>query len=155
MIIRHRYDEKQDEVSQRSGLSCAKDPGRTKQSAKDECDINVITRKYEKTGALPDLIRLEPRYGDFSNVPDFQAALDIVNLAEAQFSALDAHVRLRFGNDPAQFLAFASDKANMGELVKMGLAEEIQSQPPRQPASAVVPDASVGGANGPRTSPPS
>lgn len=130
MEIRHRYDGKQDEVSEMSSLSCKGDPGKTKQAHRDECDINKITAKYERTGQLPDLIRSNPRYGDFTDVPTYQEALDRVILAGEQFNALDAHIRARFGNDPALFLEFATDKRNMKELVKMGLAVEQPLPPP-------------------------
>jgi phage internal scaffolding protein len=146
--IRHIYDGKQDEVSQLTGLDCSKDgKGRTKQSAAAECDINQITKRYERTGVLPDLIKTNPQYGDFSAVPDYMEAMTIVSLAEEQFSALDAHVRARFGNDPANFLEFATNQANMGELVKMGLAVEKQPDPTPSPAApAVAPGAPGKGA---------
>lgn len=134
--IRHIYDELQDEISQEAGLDCSNDPGRTKQSDKDACDINLITKRYERTGTLPDLIQREPRYGDFSAVPDFQAALDLVHLAEAQFGALDAHIRTRFANDPANFLAFATNPANLDEMVKLGLATKKADPTPSPAASA-------------------
>jgi len=121
-----------DEVSQATGLQCLS-PSLAKQSEKDSCDINVILRRYEKTGILPDLIKQDPQYGDFADVPDFQAAHAIVSMAMAQFEALDAPLRKRFDNDPAQFLAFATDKANLEEMRKLGLAK-----PAPDPAPVVV-----------------
>jgi len=145
-VIRSIYDGQQDIVSQASGLDCSKDKGRTKQSMKDECDINKITARYERTGALPDMIREDPQYGDFSDVPSFQEALHLVSLAETQFGALDARVRARFENDPAQFLAFATDPANLGEMVKLGLAVERPSPTPSPAASSAPGDPASGGA---------
>ena len=121
-VIRHIYDDRQDEVSEMSGISFLGDPGLTKQSAKDECDINKITARYERTGALPDMIRANPKYGDFSEAPTYLEACNIVLHAEEQFMALDAKVRARFANDPALFLEFATNKENLEEMVKMGLA---------------------------------
>lgn len=135
--IRHAYDGAQDEVSHSTGLSCAKDKGLTKQSHKDECDINKITRAYEKTGILPELIRENPRYGDFSEVPDYQDALNVVLHAEAQFGALDAHIRARFANDPAQFLEFATNPDNLEELTRLGLAKPVAEAPAPVPESPV------------------
>lgn len=105
-------------------------PGRTKQSDKDSCDINLILKRYESTGILPDLIRAEPRYGDFSDVPSYQEACDIVERANTQFEALEARVRDRFNNDPRQMLAFCANPANKAEMVAMGLA----LPPPAGPA---------------------
>jgi phage internal scaffolding protein len=94
----------------------------TKQSDKDSCDINLILDRYAKTGVLPDLITKDPQYGDFTDVPTYQEACSIVSLAEAQFEALDAKTRERFGNDPALMLDFCSKSENHDEMVKLGLA---------------------------------
>lgn len=95
---------------------------RTKQSFKDECDIKTIMRKFENTGALPDMIKKQPHYGDFSSVPDYQSALNLVQHAQMQFDALSAKVRERFGNNPELFLKFATNPANAKEMVDLGLA---------------------------------
>lgn len=86
------------------------------------CDINRIMDRYSKTGQLPDLIRSDARYGDFTSVPDFHEAMDIVIRAEEQFAALDARVRDRFENDPAKMLAFCSDPKNSEAMIELGLA---------------------------------
>lgn len=108
----------------------------TKQSEKDSCDINKIMERYEATGLLPDLIQREPQYGDFSDAATFHEAMDIVAHANAQFSALPASVRERFGNDPAKFLAFIekaeNDDSAKKELIEMGLAEERKPAPETQ-----------------------
>lgn len=93
-----------------------------RQDFAEECDINVLMSKYQKTGLLPSLNRGSPMYGDYSDVPDYMTALNTVRDANEAFAALPATVRRRFENDPAQFVAFATDSANADELVKMGLA---------------------------------
>lgn len=103
------------------------------QSEKDACDINHIMRRFEKTGVLPDAIKQNPQYGDFSEVPVYQEALNTVLHAETQFSMLDARIRERFQNDPAKFLEFVHDPANGEEMVKMGLAT-LREQPAPTPA---------------------
>ena len=107
------------------GIKCTTEEGMTKQSFKDECDLNIILKKYQSTGQLPDMIKQNPQYGDFSALPDYQEAVAIVQMAETQFNSLNAHIRAKFQNDPAQFLAFATDSSNLPEMVKMGLAVEI------------------------------
>lgn len=94
----------------------------TKQSFKDECDINNIMKKYKNTGMLPEMIKTQPQYGDFSEVSDYMESMNIVLKAQEQFQNLSADVRNRFQNDPAQFLEFANDPKNGEEMVKMGLA---------------------------------
>lgn len=132
-------------VSRLTGLDCSKDVVITRQADSEACDINNIMKKYEKTGALPDLIKSNPQYGDFSQVGDFMNAIMIVDRAETQFEALDAHIRARFDNDPAKFLAFATDPLNVDEMVKLGLAKErpveggVNSPSSPSPASSKPP----------------
>lgn len=102
----------------------------TKQQFKEDADINNILRKYETQGLLPELMAGEPQYGDFTEVPEYLEALNIVNTAQQQFAALPSEVRDRFGNDPARFLEFTSNPENSEELVKMGLA--TLPEPPRE-----------------------
>lgn len=97
--------------------------GKTKQSFRQQCDVNTIVEKARKTGLVTHLNAKKPMYMDVGNVPDYQTALDIVNKADSQFSALSAKVRERFGNDPAKMLVFLSDPANSEEAIKLGLVE--------------------------------
>lgn len=108
---------------------------RTKQADKEACDINNILRRYEKTGILSDMILENPQYGDFSDVASFQEACQVVRVAEEQFGALSARVRERFGNDPANMLAFCADPANRAEMVDLGLAVAPSPATPTAPDS--------------------
>jgi len=106
-----------------AGISFAGDKGKTKQADAKDCDLNVIMSRYEKTGLLPQMILDNPQYGDFSEAPQFQEALNIVMKAEEQFLALDAKTRMRFNNSPAEFLAFVTNEDNRDEIIDMGLAK--------------------------------
>ena len=135
-IARTQYDERKQMVS---ALSFEGDKGVTKQADLKDCDINAIFKRFEKTGQLPDMIVRDGHYGDYSSVPDYQQALEIVSHANEQFINLDADIRNRFDNDPAKFLAFATDPKNIDELEKMGLLKpEIvdQRRAERQAAEA-------------------
>jgi len=103
-----------------SGLTCL-DPSRAIQSQKEEADINTIVRNFGVTGKLPQGVRV-PSYGDFSGVEDYQEALAAIRDADASFMAMPASVRDRFGNNPARFVEFCSDSANLEEMRKLGLA---------------------------------
>jgi len=118
ITARSQYDER---CVLASDLSFEGDKGVTKQSDAKDCDINLLFKRFEKTGQLPDVIARNGSYGDFSNVPDYQEACNIVKMANEQFSLLDAPIRNRFDNDPAKFLAFVNDEKNMDEMAKMGL----------------------------------
>lgn len=117
MKIKSRFD-----LGERKpGIVTPPGGSRAKQAFKAECDINRIMDRYKKTGQLPDLISREPRYGDFSEVPDYLGALEVVRKAQEQFMALPAKVRSRFDNDPAKMLEFV-EGADEKDLVEAGLA---------------------------------
>lgn len=105
-------------------------PSMTKQSFKDECDINVIMRRYERTGVLPTPVGVAPQYADCSAV-DFQEAMLQVADAKSLFNQLPARVRERFSNDPARMLEFCEDARNAEEARKLGLLkpEEVPATP--------------------------
>lgn len=111
----------------------------TKQSMSAECDINNIMAKYEKTGIINHARTIEGRYGDFVGAPEFHEAMNQVLRAEAMFAELPSSLRKRFGNDPAEFLAFAQDPANQEEIYDLGLAERPEA--PAEPVAPVEPDA--------------
>jgi len=102
-------------------------PSRTQQSFRDECDINNILRKFNVTGQLP-IGSVQPQYGDFSGITDYQSALNAVMAAQDSFFQLPAKVRARFDNDPALFVDFASDEANKDELKALGLLRQETAQ---------------------------
>jgi len=118
--IAYRYD--RDAASKASGLRCS-DPSLARQDMKDEADINTIVRNFGVTGKVTAPIRL-PTFADYENVWDFQTAMNAVREAEAAFQKVPAAVRSRFGNDPAAFVSFCSDKDNLPELIRLGLAPD-------------------------------
>lgn len=95
----------------------------TKQSFKDECDINQIMAKYQKTGLINHFQKNQAQYG-FAPAVDFRTALELVDKAERQFEELPSSIRKRFDNDPGQFLAFCEDPANRSEMAVLGLLTE-------------------------------
>jgi len=118
------YD--RDKNSDRSKLVFTR-PSRTQQSFRDECDINTILKRFNVTGELP-LGSVQPQYGDFSGITDYQSALNAVMAAQDSFLQLPAKVRARFDNDPALFVDFASDEANRDEMKALGLLSQETAQ---------------------------
>lgn len=114
--------------------------GRTKQSFRDECDINCIMAKWTRTGAPPVTNPLPPQYGDFSNVDDYLAAANSVLQADLEFSRLPAEVRDRFQNDPAQLITFMADPGNQDEAVALGLADAPRPPDPVYPPGYTKPE---------------
>lgn len=103
------------------------DPGLTDQSQKDDCDINRIMARYRETGYLVDPVHpgtSEPLFGDFTDLPDYQAALDLINRADDAFMHLPAKVREKFGNNPQEIFDFLADEKNRDEAISLGLIEK-------------------------------
>ncbi len=118
--------------------------GRTKQSFAEESNINLIMKKYEKTGMLDHLNKYDGKYGNFIAAPDYHTAMNQIRSAGEMFMEIPASIRSKFDNDPAQFLKFAQDPENFEAMKKMGLAkempdEEVVSEPPTPAAPPEAP----------------
>ena len=122
VFFRTPYNYDTDEVSAETGLACS-DETLTQQQFKEESDINEIVRRFGLTGQMPENVNL-PRYGDFTEVTDFQSALNLVLQAEDEFMRLPAELRARFQNDPGALLDFVHDDRNRDEAIKLGLIEK-------------------------------
>lgn len=98
--------------------------GRTKQTFKDECDINNIMKSYARNGLLEHVNNHRGNYGDFINTRDYHSAMNEIGRASEMFATLPSLVRKRFGNDVASFLDFVHDSSNLDEMRKLGLLKE-------------------------------
>jgi len=119
VFIRTPYNYDMDAASKECGLECCGED-LTIQSAKDDCDINVIVRRFGVTGTMPQNVRA-PMTGDFSNVGDFQTAMNAVDVARDSFMQMPAELRAELGNDPARFIRWCEDTGNNERLKKYGL----------------------------------
>lgn len=142
LFVRNPYNYDVDKASDESGLKC-EDKSLTLQSQAAEADINFILKRFNVTGVLPEGKRV-PTYGDFSEVVDYRGALDLIRAADQAFMSVPADVRARFSNDPATFVEFCSNEANIEELRRLGLA------PPREPVAPAAAAAGQGGADASR-----
>lgn len=93
------------------------------QHMKDECDINFIMAKYQKTGLIEHVNNVQGRYGDFVSSDNYLDAMNAVLDAKAAFATLPSSLRSRFANDPAKFLEYVHDESNRDEMIKLGLIE--------------------------------
>lgn len=100
--------------------------GRTKQSMRNDCDINNIIKKYVKTGVMPPPTK-KAIYGDFSMMPNMQERYNAMIRAEGAYNSLSPQVRDRF-KTPKELLMFLSDKNNMAEAERLGLVVKRQEQ---------------------------
>lgn len=108
------------------GLDFHENDGMTRQSFRDECNVNMIMDRFIATGVFP-LPKLQPRYGSLIGL-DLHDLMDQVADAGEAFDALPAKLRDRFNNDPQQFVEFVLDPTNADELIRMGLAEAKPAQ---------------------------
>lgn len=110
-------------------------PSLTRQEFKEECDLSLLLKRFARTpeglAALQNAqgFVANARFEDVSNIPDYRTALDQVNLANESFMSLPAVVRRRFDNDPANFLDFVSNPANLDECRALGLAKPKEVVP--------------------------
>ena len=106
-------------------------PGRTKQSMRDQTNINLIMAKYQKTGMVSFVNKQQGEYMNTDPI-DFQEAMDMIVNANNMFAEIPSSVRKRFGNDPKEFFEFLHNPENVDELISLGLA----TPPPEPPAIA-------------------
>lgn len=133
-FVRSPYNYDVDAASNESALNC-EDESLAVQSARDECDINTIVKRFGLTGELPDVAM--PQSGDFVGIGDFHSAMNLVRQTEEQFLRVPAEIRARFNNDPARFMAFVEDDSNYDEARKLGLLRD-PVKPPEPMAVRVV-----------------
>lgn len=93
----------------------------TQQHMKDECDINNIMAKYQKTGLITHVAKYQGMYDDFTVMPDFKTAMDTMLEAQEMFLTLPSDIREKFDNDAGEFVEFATDSRNYDEMVDLGL----------------------------------
>lgn len=125
-------------------------PARTKQQFVEQCDINTIVKQFTKTGQFSH-ISANLAKGTYADLPDpieFQDSMNLVIQAENAFASLPSKVRSRFGNDPAEFLAFMSDPDNQDEAIKLGLATDNRPPPEPAPGPEKSPPGPTGGEGG-------
>lgn len=106
----------------------------TKQAFKDECDINNIMSKYQKTGLIEHVQNVQGSYGDFTSVQDYQLSLNQVIAAQEAFDQLPAKIRERFANDPSHLMSFLGDEKNRDEAIRLGLLEAPEPPPAQSPS---------------------
>lgn len=106
-------------------------PSMTKQEFQFECDINNVIKQF-KPHQMVEMLRANLASGMYSDLPDsydYQEALHLVKDADKMFLTVPSKVRERFGHDPAAFLAFTQNSANLSELRQLGLAQPEAAPP--------------------------
>lgn len=128
VFLRSSFNYDRDAASSESALECL-DESKAIQSAEEESNINTIVRRFGISGELPGGYDM-PQSGDFTGIPDFHTAMNLVRKAQEEFVRVPAEIRARFNNDPGRFMAFFDDPANYDEALKLGLVNVRPSVPP-------------------------
>lgn len=107
----------------------------TKQSHTDECNINLIMKRFERTGVLEHVTTYAPQWGDFSDTPSsYSEAINQVQAANEMFLSLPSKIRARFDNDAGAYIDFVQNPANAEELTELGLTKLAPKGSPRPAA---------------------
>jgi len=95
----------------------------TKQSFREECDINTIMKQYRATGIIGHVAQRDPVFLDIPDIPDYQAALNQVRAAEAAFEGLPSAIRERYENDPGRLLDALGNEGERVFLQEHGILQ--------------------------------
>jgi len=113
----------------------------TQQNAAEEADINTIVKRFGITGQLPNVV-MPPTVQDFTEVFDFQSAMNVLAAAKESFAKMPAEVRAQFGNNPAGFVSYvdaAVEAGDLEQLRKWGLAVPAAPAPQTPPGEPGTP----------------
>jgi hypothetical protein len=91
--------------------------GLTKQSFKDECNINKLLQRAQRSGTLSHLEKFEGMYGEMADFDMLEAQIRLRRGQEA-FDRLPSEIRREFNQSPAEFFRFVNDPANKDDLAK-------------------------------------
>lgn len=134
---RTQYDVELDEEIGLATATVNDEPSLTQQQFIEDCDINVLARRFGLVDTSMPVAPIDPRhYGDFTEVPDLRTALDLVNDARNRFMELPARMRERFNNSPGRLWDFVNDPENADEAVRLGLLARRPENAPEGPLDA-------------------
>lgn len=139
-FLRTPYNYDRDAVSRETALVCDEET-RTQQQFAEDADINTIVDRFNITGQMPQNVRV-PLTEEFVETIDYRSAIDKLREADDAFMQFPAKIRAEFENDPAKFVAFVSDPANVEKCREWGLANPLPTA--REPVEVIVKNALPG-----------
>lgn len=118
-------------------------PSQTLQSFKNDADINCIIARFQNTGVLVDPtvpVSRTPQFGDYSDMPSYQEAQNVIVAANNAFNDLSAKIRERFGNDPAAYFDFVQSlkegSDDYAEAIRLGIIDKPLDRAPEVPSGS-------------------
>ncbi len=140
--------------------------GRTKQSQRDECDINMLLERYQRDASLGHLEKYGGQYGNYADY-DFENHVTKIAEMETIFEQLPAEVKRDFGQSTNKFFEFVTNPenenrlaellpeiANQGRYFQKQVTQQAAPEAPQQPQAAeqgtqdVAPENPVNGEKG-------
>jgi len=131
------------------GIDFSKDEKITKDSFKDECDINNIIKRFLRGETIPAFV--PGVFADVSHYGDYREMRQQMREADEYFETLPAEIRERFNNSTAELLDAVADPNRKEELQQLGLfPPELPSDapgatPPPPPTASPAPPTGAGG----------
>lgn len=128
-------------------------PERTKQSFKEECNINNIMARYQRTGIVDHVAKHGGSYQDCSAIT-FTESMQTVARATSMFQELPSAARKRFHNSPLEFLEYLDGDPSHAEMHDLGLTLDGPPEPPPPDPDREKPNSKPSDDNQPDQSPP-
>lgn len=104
-----------------NGATQNKDASMTKQSFKDQTDLNRVLDRAGKGASLSHLMNYQGEYGDFSEFSEqyYEDMLNKLSRANTIFYDLPAEIRSEFNNNPGAFFAYVNNPENKDRLAEL------------------------------------
>lgn len=113
----------------RGGLTFDVNDGMTEQHHAEDADINNIMKRYRNTGLVPVNPNIPLAVGDFSEIDNYESAMNKIAEANSMFEQLPAHIRKAYDNNPALLLAAIDDPNQKQKLTDLGVFEKSPATP--------------------------
>lgn len=101
----------------------------TSQSERDNCDLNILVRRFGVVQVAASHPFDPSQYGEWDSTLDLRAAVESVQNAQTAFNQLPATIREKFQNDPRQLLAALKDPDQADQLRELGVLKPKPEQP--------------------------
>ncbi len=92
--------------------------GKTKQSKKDDCDINKLLERSAREGGLSHVDKYQMKYEDYSNYNFEEHTNKLAEMASC-FENLPAETKREFNQSPDQYFAFVTNPQNVEDLKRL------------------------------------
>lgn len=123
----------------KSGRSFDLKEKRTKAADRQSTDIRTAVERDQIKLDLPAITGEVMVYGDFSNVPDMQTAMNMVIAAEDLFMKIPPAIRRQFDDNVATFVEGVTDPTRADEMIELGLIPDSGKVPVEAPPAPLPP----------------